>query len=87
MSSLMTILKQSAITEGVKSAKISSEIMRRLKISPMGLSSSQIEEFLSEYMRELEAMGYDLNFRTHTLKAVMVWHMRVLYKVTSGNTR
>ena len=86
MANPMTILQRSAMPENVKVATISNEILRRLKCSSTALSKRTMETVISEYMGNLEGMGYTPEWRTKVLKAAIIGYTRVLGKVSRGET-
>ena len=55
-----TILARSAITEKMKASTFSNEILRRLKITSTLVDIFRTEEIITNFIGELEAMGYPL---------------------------
>ena len=78
------MLRRSAMPESIKVATFSSEIIRRLKTTHVGIDQHIIEGILLELMNDLIAMGYTEDWRQKVLKSATTGYMRILGKVKSG---
>ena len=87
MAAKTLMLTTSAIQENTKVATVSEEIHRRLKRSLMALSRSHVEEILLDYMDDLEAMVYSVEWRRRVLKSSLLGYRRILEKARLGKTQ
>ena len=83
LASPLTILQRSAMPESVKVATFTQEILRRLKCTSTGVSQDQTEDILLDFMSELEAMGYPLEWRLKIFRKAMIGYTRILSKAKS----
>ena len=63
--------------KNMKVATLSNEIVRRLKCSSTSLNTQTLESIVKNYMRNLEAMGYPLEWRIKVLKSAMVGYIEM----------
>ena len=64
----LTILRRSAMAEGVKVATAVQEVTRRWRNSSTGLGKSTMEQVTREYRDRLAAMEYTLEWRVYILE-------------------
>ena len=87
VSSKMTILRRSAMPEGLKVATSAQEILRRLKTTSEITSKETSEGILREYMDNLTGMGYPKQWRSKVLRSTLVGYMKLLKRVEEGETK
>ena len=84
MANTLSNLHDSATPEGMKAATVSQEIIRRYKNCSRDLHPSVVEGVLRQYMSELEAGGYSLQWRQRVLEAALVGYERMLVRQKEG---
>ena len=87
VSNPFTILRRSAMPEGVKVATAVQEVMRRWKNTSMALGKATWEGITVAYMDRLAAMGYGVPWRAKILEKALIGYGRILRKESQGITR
>ena len=85
MANPLTMLKRSAVPEGMKISTAVQEVLRRWKNTSEGIGKRKLEEITSKYMDNLTAMGFDQKWREKVLKKALVGYKRVLSAVDKGD--
>ena len=86
VSNPLTILRRSAMAEGVKVATAVQECMRRWRNSSTGLGRTSMEMITLDYMDRLTAMGYTEEWRARILEKAAIGYARILAKVEKGES-
>ena len=84
MAPKISILNRSAITETCKFSTASQELIRRLKNCSTLLAREMVETVLVDFMDELSAAGYGVDWRERVLASALLGYERILDKERRG---
>ena len=87
MSSKLTMLARSALSNNCKVSTASAEVLRRLKRTSTALNQETVEQILKDYMDDLCGMGYGLEWRIRVLRSTLIGYKRILHRESKGSTR
>ena len=84
MKNRITILQISAMSDSLKKATFSAEIIRRLKNTSLYIGKEENEVILQDLMDDLTAMGYSAEWREDILISATRGYMRMLSCTEKG---
>merc|ERR1711954_45680 len=65
---------------------MTSEILRRLKCTSLGVGREKQERRLRNFMNDLAAMGYSHEWRSNVMESAMRGYCRILFNTRNGTT-
>ena len=86
MTNPLGMLRRSAISEGSKISRASSETLRRITNHSVNMPKEMVDEILLEYMDNLLGMGYEEEWRLKVLTSTVRGYSRKMEKVEKGDT-